>query len=315
MILVMYSNFAPSHDHLARLAGLSGGMPVCPVQSEEEALHLAPEAQIILGHRFLWQTLVHAEKVRWVQSTAAGMDAIITPVLRQRGPLLTRSTVCSSVVAFHAFAMAAALIRRLPECLANQSRAQLTRPEALLPIPQSILVLGLGEIGRAVAALMRSMGMHVVGVARSSSPDKASACDELVVGPGWHGHLGTTDILFVALPLNGETQGVISAEVMAALPAHAVIVNIGRGACMDWTAATAALLTGRLGGLAVDATDNLPDALAPIRQAPNFLLTPKMAALHPGFQPDLERFVEAQVARYFRGEPLLNEVNYADSES
>ena len=315
MILVMYSNFAPSHDHLARLAELSGGMPVCPVRSEEAALHRAPEAQVILGHRFLWQTLVHAEKVRWIQSTASGMDAIITPILRQRGPLLTRATVSSQIVAFHAFAMAAALVRRLPECFANQSRARLTRPEGLLPLPKRVLVLGLGEIGRAVAVLMRSLGMYVVGAARSTSPDKASACDVLVVGSGWHGHLGTTDILFVALPLNGETQGVISAEAIAALPAHAVIVNIGRGACLDWTAATVALLNGDLGGLAVDATDNLPDASSRVWQAPNFLLTPKMAALHPGIQTDMERFVEAQAGRYFRGEPLLNVVNYADSDS
>lgn len=310
MILLMYSNFAPSRDHLERLAELSGGMQVCPAQSEEEAVALAPKAEIILGHRYLRQSLAHATNVRWVQSTAAGMDAIITPVLLQRGPVLTRSTVASHAVAFHAFSMAAALVRSLPECIGKQKSARLSRPENLLPFPKKTMILGLGEIGRAIADLMRGMGMRVVGVARTSSVVKEECCDELVVGNGWRNHLKDADILFVSLPLSPETRGIINADVIAALPSHAVIVNVGRGGCMDWPTASGALEKGELGGLAVDAIDDLPEASDPVWRRDNFLLTPKIAALHPGFQKDLEGFIESQVGRYFRGEPLLNAVDY-----
>lgn len=315
MILVMYSNFAPSARHIGRLAEFSRDMPVRVATSEAEALALAPDAEIILGHRYLRQALPHATRLRWVQSTAAGMDQIITVELRQRAPMLTRSAVASRTIALHALALSLALARRLPTCLARQGQGLLERPNDLLPLPRRAMVLGLGEIGRAVAALLHSLGMEVTGVALSSGPAKEQACDRLLVGNAWRAHLGTTDLLVACLPLTETTHGLVDAEVFAALPDHAVVVNVGRGANLDWRAASAALLSGRLGGLAVDAIDALPDPADPIWQSPNFLLTPKMAALQPDFQPDIEAYVEAQVRRYFLGEPLLNIVDYLDTRT
>jgi phosphoglycerate dehydrogenase-like enzyme len=306
----MYSNFVPSPEHLAALREIAGDMPVHVVQSEKAALELAPEAEIILGHRYLRQTLERAPNVRWVQSTAAGMEHIITPVLRQRRPLLARSSIASEAVALHAIAMAMALARRLPEHLRGPSGPRHERLEAYPPIPRRALILGLGAIGRAAARIFRCQGMKVTGVARSHSPDKAAACDRLIVDGGWQEALGETDILLMSLPLNDRTRGIINAEVVAALPDHAVVVNVSRGACIDWPAASAALLAGHLGGLAADATDELPAATDPIWQSPRFLQTPKVAALHAGFQVSTERYVASQLRRYFRAEPLLNVVDY-----
>lgn len=311
MILVMYSNFVPSSEHLERLVRESAGMTVHAVQSEEDASRQARNAEIILGHRYLRQTLALATNVRWVQATAAGMDQIITPELRRRGPLLTRSTASVHATALHALSLALALMRRLPEAIASQRRGRVERPANLLPIPRNALVVGLGAIGRELATLLRSAGLRVAGVARSYDQDKARSCDELILDDGWRERLGETDWLFVTLPLDDDTRGIIDASVLAALPAHAVVVSVSRGECVDLRAAAEALREGRLGGVAVDATDHLPDSGDPIWQTPGLLHTPKIASLHPGFQAQIECFVEAQVGRYFRGESLLNAVEYA----
>jgi phosphoglycerate dehydrogenase-like enzyme len=312
MILLMYSNLTPTPGHLARLGALAGNRPVEVATSEAEAIALAPGAKIILGHRYLRQALPFADQVRWVQSTAAGMDQIITPELRHRAPVLTRAPVANRTIALHALAMVLALVRRLTICGIRQRQGNAAPGADLLPMPRRALVLGLGEIGQAIATLLRCLGIHVVGAARRPNPVKEQSCDQLLIGEAWRDHLGMTDLLVITLPLTDATHGLIDTRVVTALPSHAIVVNVGRGALLDWPALSAALLSGRLGGLAVDAIDEIPDAYAPIRQAANFLLTPKIASRQPGFQSDLETYVEAQVSRYLNHEPLLNIVEYLE---
>ena len=65
-----------------------------------------------------------------------------------------------------------------------------------------------------------------------------------------------------------------------------------------------ALHAGRLGGAAIDVIDPVPSAGDPVWSTPGLLMTPKVAAYHPGMQSDFESFAEAQVARYLAGQSL-----------
>lgn len=179
-----------------------------------------------------------------------------------------------------------------------------------LPMPRRALVLGMGAIGRELSQLLRALGVRVTGVARSPGPDKRMACDELIVDTSWKDRLPEYDWLFVALPLDKTTRGMVNADLLARLPVHALVVNVARAGCIDLAAAAAALNEGRLGGVAIDATDGVPPPADPVWKTPGLIHTPKTAALHPGFQSDTERFIESQVDRYFRGQPLSNVVDY-----
>lgn len=305
MIVVMYSNFSPTPGHLGRLGGLVGPNRVEVAHDEATAMALAPEAEIILGHRYLRQVLPHAGKLRWVQSTAAGVDHLPAAELAARGIVLTRNTTNSKAIAHHAIALAWSLLRRLPN-IGNDRERYDTRPAyvAMPQLPTTALVLGLGEVGTAVARLLRGMGLYVRGVARSGSAAKREACDELLIGDRWRSTLADTDLVVLALPLDDATRHCLGSTEISALPPHALIVNIGRAGLVDPNHLADALNQGRLGGAALDVLDPAVSADDRLWQTPNLLITPKIAAFHPGMQDAVERFAEAQVARYISGEPL-----------
>ena len=102
----------------------------------------------------------------------------------------------------------------------------------------------------------------------------------------------------------------IDAAALAALPRHGVLVNVGRGGTVDTAALVRALEAREIGGAALDVIEPGPDGREdPLWQTPHLLLTPHMASFTPGRQERTERFVEEQVARFVRGEPLLYAVD------
>lgn len=310
MITIMYSNYAPSDDHLARLERLVGPGRVGVAHDEEMALALARDTEIILGHRYLRQTLPFAVGLRWVQSSAAGFDHLPIAELARRGITLTRNPTHAEAIAHHGIALAWSLLRQLPS-VGNNRSLYTVRPAyiAMPALPRTALVIGLGEIGTAVAQLLRGMGLYVRAAAGKDTAAKRQACDEFVTGDHWRATLADTDLVVLTLPLNDETRHCLAEDEIATLPSHALVVNIARAGLVDLDALVAALDQGHLGGAALDALDPAMAADDRFWQVPNLLITPKCAAFHPAMQAEFERFAEAQLARYLNDQPLAAAVD------
>ncbi len=104
----------------------------------------------------------------------------------------------------------------------------------------------------------------------------------MVAATGLPELLPTADLLVVLLPATPETQAVVDAQVFGRLPAHAWLVNVGRGATVNESDLIAALRAGDIAGAALDvtATEPLP-AGSPLWEAPNLILTPHIAGWRP----------------------------------
>lgn len=309
-ILVMYSTHQPSPSHCSRLKALRADLEVVVATSEAEALAAAPRAEIILGHRYLRQCLPLATRLRWVQTTAGGVDRLPCEALAARGIVLTRTTLSAPAVARHALALAWALNRQLPEALAHQAGG-VWNPSGLrlLPMPRWAMVLGLGPIGRTLAELLRAQGIRVIGVKRTPDPAAASWCDELRHAGSWREALGRIDWGFLALPLTDSTRGLFDEAALRALPRHAIVVNVGRGETLDTAALVRVLSEGHLGGAGLDVIAPMPAGRAdPIWRTPRLLLTPHVGAHYAGRVQDLEAFLEEQLRRYLAHEPLQDVV-------
>jgi phosphoglycerate dehydrogenase-like enzyme len=304
VITLMYSNFSPSADHVRRLQELAGSGRVAVAASEDDALACGPSTQVVLGHRWLRQLLPHAPGLRWVQTSAAGYDQLPLAELARRGITLTRNPMNSASIAHHAVALAWALLRRLPDAVRAQSAGRWAAPFAMLPLPRTALVLGLGAIGMQVSGLLRGLGLHVRGTSNSGSSAQREACDEFVDAGHWREALRDTDILVLALPLDETTRGCIGARELSALPAHAVLVNIARDGLIDRTALLDALRSGRISGAGLDVLDPIPAADDPLWMTPDLLITPKVSAYHPDMQKKFEAFAELQARRFLSGAPL-----------
>jgi len=315
MITLMYSNFAVDAGHVRRLEALAGAGNVAVADSEANALAHAPSTRIVFGHRYLRQLLAHAPELRWVQTTAGGYDQLPWRELAARGIVLSRNTANSEAIAQHAVALAWAVLRRIPSAVQSQHEGRWATPFAMLPLPRTALVLGLGAIGTHIARLLRGLGLHVRGTAHSGSQVQRQACDEYIDGAGWHDVLGATDLLVLALPLDATTRGCIGARELAALPPHAVVVNVARDAIIDRPALLDALRGARLGGAALDVLDPVPAQDDPLWTTPNLLITPKVAAYHAQMREKFEAFAEAQLQRHLGGAPLEAVVDLARASS
>ncbi|MFP4229240.1 MAG: D-2-hydroxyacid dehydrogenase [Salinivenus sp.] len=309
-VLLMYSTHVPSAEHIARLESQHGTVRVSVANSEADALALAQTADAIFGHRYLRQCLPHARRLRWVQSTAGGVDRLPLDALAEQGVTLTRMTVSAPVIARHAVTLAWAVTRRLPEAVARQRDGRWDASFNWPPQPQTAAVFGMGAIGRAVAQCLHADGITVYGVRRTSQEKIPAPFSRVYDRTSWRDVLPLVDWCILALPHTPETRGQFDHEALSQLPEHAVLVNVGRGETVVTNDLVQVLGQGHLSGAALDVVAPSPTGPDdPIWRTPRLLITPHVAA-HSWERPAaLERFCEAQLARYRAGIPLQNQVS------
>ena len=168
-------------------------------------------------------------------------------------------------------------------------------------------IVGLGSIGRQVAAAFNALGVHVTGVGRSGRAYDLPAGVASVAIEKLDDVLGSTDILVLAVPLTAETENLIDASRVAALPEGAIVVNVARGQVIDEAALTEALMTGSLGGAALDVFEVEPlPAGSPLWDLPNVLISPHSASIAAVENEVLTDLFIENFRRLRAGEPLRN---------
>ena len=311
-ILLMYSTHRPAPEHLQALASLGDDLSVVSVNSEEDALRVVNDAEIILGHRYLRQSLPAARRLKWVQSSAGGVDKLPLQMLAGKEVLLTRCSAPSGMIARHAYTMAWALLRNLPVSIRNMD----VDPSALrwLPRPRVALIIGMGNIGCELAAFLKQDGIDVWGVKRRTAK-KPDGCDRLFGPDEWQDVVSEVDLCFMCLPLTQKTRQIMNADALSRLPDHAVVVNVGRGATVDEAALLTQLKEGRLGGAGLDVlAPDSPFAGYRAEDDLNLIITPHVSSHYLERSRELEQFFERQVAAYLHNEPLQNVVEFPEGD-
>jgi phosphoglycerate dehydrogenase-like enzyme len=242
--------------------------------------------------------------VDWVQLPWAGIEPY-REVLDADRRWTCGKGVYAEPVAEHVLALTLGLLRGVGH---YARRSSWSGPVGANLLGARVTVLGGGEITRSLVRLVGPFGCHVTVVRRH--PDPLDGVDEVVTTDRLLEVAPRTDVLVLALALTPETEGLVGAEVLEALPDHAVVVNVARGAHVDTDALVTALADGRLGGAGLDVTDPepLPDG-HPLWSLPNVVVTP-----HVGNTPAMGRAlltarVTENVARYARGAELLGPVH------
>jgi phosphoglycerate dehydrogenase-like enzyme len=256
----------------------------------------------------LVRVLDAAPRVRWLQLVTMGYDQVDQHGAPRHATVTNAGDAYAPTVAEHAVASLLALVRRIPEAVRLAERREWAQaavgPTVGTLNGAMVAVLGFGNIGRAVADRLRGFDARVVAITRSGRPDPHA--DESATTAQLHDVLARCDALIVAVPLTDETRGMLDERAFAALRAHALVVNIARGAVIDQRALADALANGRLGGAALDVLD--PEPLAaddPLWSAPNLLITPHVA----GFGGDVPgrrvlALIERNLTHALAGEPL-----------
>ncbi|WP_179404528.1 2-hydroxyacid dehydrogenase [Burkholderia guangdongensis] len=248
-------------------------------------------------------------KLRLIQGIAAGVDNILSD------PTLPRLPVCRIVDPQHARGMSefvtwAALhyMRQLDVVLRNQRDAVWFRPKQAHPSQCSVGIMGLGEIGKHVAAELHRLGFAVRGWARQARD--LPGIEVFAGADNLGAFLAGTDILVCLLPLTNETRGMLDAKTFGMLKAGAKLIHVGRGEHLVVPDLVAALDSGQLGGAIVDVfpVEPLP-ADDPLWRTPNLIVTPHMASV--ASPKTMAEQIAENARRLVNGEPLLNVVDVA----
>jgi D-2-hydroxyacid dehydrogenase (NADP+) len=263
--------------------------------------------------RQFFSTVRKAPSLKWMHVFNAGIDHPIYAEMLARGVRLTTSSGSTAEpIAQTAITALLMLARNFPRWLAGQ-RARAWNPMRAPDVPrdlggQRMLVLGAGQIGNEIARLARVLGLHVTGVRRSTGAT-ADAFDALYPPARLAALLPDADWLVIACPLTAETRGMVDAGLIAKLPRGARIINIARGEIIDENALVAALQCGHLGGAWLDVFEKEPlPAESPLWDLPNVFLTPHNSAAASGNEQRVNAIFFNNLARWHRGEALINEV-------
>jgi phosphoglycerate dehydrogenase-like enzyme len=171
-----------------------------------------------------------------------------------------------------------------------------------------VVIVGYGSIGKALEKRLVACEAEVVRVASRARPaERVHGIEELpALLPG-------ADIVALILPATPETAGLFGAELMAALPDGALVVNVGRGSTLDTAALAAETGAGRLRA-ALDVTDPEPlPADHPLWTHPGVLITPHIAGGAATFYPRARHLIADQLHRYSTGSELRNVVRVGNA--
>ncbi|MGV9340838.1 2-hydroxyacid dehydrogenase [Streptomyces sp. NPDC003688] len=235
-----------------------------------------------------------------VQSLSAGVEKLL-PLLPPGVALHNGRGLHDASTAEHALGLILAAQRDLPQWVADQAAGRWEPHFTRSLADARVTIVGYGSIGAALEQRLLACEAQVTRVARRARPEQdvhpVSELPEL---------LRTTDIVVLVLPETPETEGLLGAKELAALPDGALVVNVGRGRTLDTEALLAETAGGRLRA-ALDVTD--PEPLPsghPLRHAPGVLITPHVGGGSAAFRPRAERLIVEQVRRFTEGLPLLN---------
>lgn len=249
--------------------------------------------------------------LRMVQCLATGLDEF--PFERFPDDVLIAGNrgAAGRWIAEHAVASTLASAKRLMARHCEMKQGEFHQSARHKPVHGSTaLILGLGDIGGRVAALLKPFGVSIIGLNRSGRPD--SRADRTVSIDDLMSVLPLADVIIIALSLNDGTRGLIGSDQLAAMKPDATLVNVARADIIDQRALYAHLKDHRDFHAALDVWWKEPlrhgrfSVDHPFFDLPNLIGTPHNAPMVPGIEKQLAECAAHNIRRFLTGEEPAN---------
>lgn len=288
-----------------------GRRPELNTDDDERWTQMLAAAEIHFD--FEWRApaelLSRAPRLQWVQATSAGIGGFVQRLGLDRSAVVFTTAAGTHALPLAEFALTGALhfVKNVPLMQSNMQRRHWQRHVSGQVAGRRTTVIGLGSIGRRVAALFGALGAHVTGVGRAGSEYDVAPSVRVVTTEELDQVLTATDILVLACPLTPETTNLVNAARVRLLPRGAIVVNIARGQVIDEEALIDGLQQGHLGGAALDVfgVEPLPED-SPLWQLPNVLVSPHSASTAANENEVLTDLFIDNLHRFLDGRPQRN---------
>lgn len=258
-------------EHRARLDARGARLVVPPVEqqlTEAELLEIAPDVDgIVAGDDELTRAVLErAPRLRVISKWGIGLDAIDLEAARELGIRVTNTPgVFGDEVADVAFGYLLMLARHLHVVDRDVRAGIWSKPPGVSLAGRTLGVIGLGDIGHALARRGLAVGMRVLGV--ELDPARVAAGEDLGVDvTDLVTLLREADAVSLNCPLTAQTRHILDASALASMRRGAWIINTARGPLIDEAALVSALASGQIGAAALDVFEVEPlPADSPLR--------------------------------------------------
>ena len=251
----------------------------------------------------------YAPQLKWIHVIGAGIEHLQPLDWLPPGVALINNKGVHAPKAGEYGLMALLMLNSAMPQLITQQRAHRYREIFTGTLAgKTLLIVGLGEMGSAVARAARPHGLKILAVRRGG---EESPLADTVHGPdALDALLPQADFLLLTTPLTEETRGLIDRRRLSLLKPSAGLINMSRAGVVDYAALAEALTGGRLAGALLDVFD--PEPLptdSPLWEVPNLVMTPHISSddLNAYIPRTLDLLFE-NLRRHLAGEPLKNRV-------
>ena len=266
------------------------------------------ECDIVLGEpKLIRDALALLSTLKWVQSIYAGVEPLLDPTQRRDYVLTNARGVFGELMSEYVFGYLLFHEKKILERIHTQQAKQWQRPESGILRGKTIGLLGVGSIGAHLADTAKHFGMIVRGFTRGSETN-------IHVDKYYHGnHLlkfaDELDYLVSVLPRTEGTNRIVDANLLNALPPHAIFINVGRGNAVDESALINTLNEGKLAAAVLDVFEKepLPEE-HPFWTTPNLYMTFHTSAI--SYPEDITRLFLENYQLYMEGKPLKHQVDF-----
>ncbi len=298
-------------DTLTHIQALAPNHRVVVTNQSEEVEQLLDEIEIAAVH-FAPQWIARAPRLRWYQQWGAGTDWLLRhPELAAADFILTNASGVHAIpISEHILAMMLAFTRQLPAAFQAQAAREWVRDLPAFELAGStMLLIGVGAIGRRTAQIASALGMRVIGIRRNPSRNLPEV--QKMVGPGQLlDVLPEADFVVLTIPLTQDTFHMLDARAFEKMKSSAYVINIGRGGTIDEAALIHALQAGLIAGAGLDVftIEPLP-ADSPLWAMNNVIITAHYSGTTPHYDERAMEIFLDNLERYMKGRPLRNLVD------
>ncbi len=296
----------------AALVGISCGQDFEGFERSIGRAHgLVCSSGALLDKRFPLRSLASAApNLAWVHVIGAGVEGLLPLDWMPPGLTLTNNSGVHVKKVYEFGLMSLLMINaRVPQIFSQQARGEWKPVFTGSPRGKTLLVVGLGDMGGAMAKAGKTLGMHVLGIRRDPKPHphamKVHSLKDL------RRLLPKADTVVVATPLTPETRHLLGAEEFGLMRQGSGLINIGRGPVLDQAALEAALHSGHLSGAILDVFDPEPlPAGHSLWRAPNVFISPHCSSDdNDEYMPMTLDLAFENAVRLARGRKLVNAVD------
>ena len=273
-------------------------------------VRLAPQIRAVAGQG---ETKVSAElmdqlpALELISIMGVGYDGVDVAAAKARGVVVTHTpNVLNDDVADLAIGLMLSAARQLPAAdrfVRSGAWLQVPLPLARKMSGARLGIVGMGRIGQAIAHRALAFGMSVSYTARSA---RATVPYRYLPTP--LALAAESDFLVIITPGGDGTRKMINAEVLAALGAQGILVNVARGSVVDETALIDALERGVIAGAGLDVFESEPQVPERLRALPHVVLTPHIGSATGQTRQAMADLAMANLQAHFAGRPLLSPV-------